>query len=144
MDKTIYGVIRTMLEEAQKTAKDVAQEIGKPYSTLMRELNEQDPSAKLGVEFLLPLMQACQSILPLRFLAARMGCRVATLPGPDLDHHSLSEELLATYPALAAYHQAIMEEQPLEQVAELRERVIEQAQADFVAYARKKRTPDMP
>ncbi len=142
MDKEIYGVIRNMVLEGPKTAKEVAEEVGKPYPTLMRELNAMDSSAKLGVEMLLPLMKSCRSVLPLRFLASRMGCRVVALPDVSIDSHSLSEKLLATYPVLAEYHRAIMEEQPLEKVAELRERVIQQAQADFVAYARKKAEQD--
>lgn len=142
MGKEIYGVIRDMVLEGPKSAKEVAEEVDKPYPTLMRELNAADPSAKLGVELLLPLMKACQSVLPLRFLASRMGYRVVALPDIAHDAHSLSEKLLATYPVLAEYHQAIMEEQPLEKVAELREKVIQQAQADFVAYVRKKTESD--
>jgi hypothetical protein len=142
MDKEIYSVIRNMVLEGPKTAKEVSEEVDKPYPTLMRELNSMDPSAKLGVELLLPLMKSCQSVLPLRFLASRMGYRVVALPDISLDSHSLSEKLLATYPVLAEFHRAIMEEQPLENVAELREKVIQQAQADFVAYAREKAERD--
>jgi hypothetical protein len=142
MGKEIYRVIREMVMRVPKTAKDVAEEVGKPYPTLMRELNAMDSNAKLGVELLLPLMKSCQSVLPLRFLASRMGCRVVTLPDIALDTHSISEKLLTTYPVLAEFHQAIMEEKPLENVAELREKVIQQAQADFVAYARKKEERD--
>jgi hypothetical protein len=136
--KEIYGVIRDMVLEGPKTAKDVAEEVGKTYPTLMRELNVMDSNAKLGVELLLPLMKACQSVMPLRFLASRMGYRVVSLAEISPDSSSLTEKLLSTYPALAEYHRAIMENQPLEYVAELREHVIRQAQEDFVAYARKK------
>ena len=136
--KEIYGVIRDMVLGGPRPAKEVAAEVGKPYPTMMRELNAMDSSAKLGVELLLPLMRACRSVMPLRFLASRMGYRVVSLEGIAPDSSSLTEKLLSTYPALAQYHQAIMDNQPLEVVAELREHVIRQAQEDFVAYARKK------
>lgn len=138
MGKEIYAVIRDMVLQGPKTAKRIAEEVGKPYSTLMRELNATDSNAKLGVELLLPLMQACRSVMPLRFLASRMGHRVVSLPEVTPEAPSLTEKLLATYPALAEYHRAIMENQPLEKVAVLREHVIRQAQEDFVAYAREK------
>jgi hypothetical protein len=137
MDSELYDVIRKMVLENRKTAKEVAEEVGKPYPTLMRELNATDSSAKLGVELLLPLMKSCRSVMPLRFLAARMDCRVSALPDVS-DGFSLLEQLLATYQALAEYHRAVLAEQPLERVAELREKVIGQVEADFVAYAREK------
>jgi hypothetical protein len=70
-----------------------------------------------------------------------MGYRVVSLEGIAPDSSSLTKKLLSTYPALAQYHQAIMDNQPLEVVAELREHVIRQAQEDFVAYSRKKEEP---
>jgi hypothetical protein len=137
MSKTIYGVISEMIELSQKPVKALAKEVGKPYPTLMRELNAEDQGAKLGVELLLPLMKACQSVLPLRFLASRMDHRVVSLKHVTPDKSSLLEEMLTTYPSLAEFHQAIMEGAPLEKVAELREHVILQVQEDFVAYTRK-------
>lgn len=138
MPTTIYDVIRKMIEKGPMPIKDLSAKIGKPYPTLMRELNEEDQGAKLGVELLLPLMQACGSVLPLRYLASRMEHRVVSMQPITPDKSSHLEEMLTTYPALAEYHQAIMEERPLEKVAELRENVIRQVQEDFVAYARKK------
>lgn len=138
MSTTIYDVIREMIELSQKPVKALAEELGKPYPTLMRELNAEDQGAKLGVELLLPLMKACQSVMPLRFLASRMDHRVVSLQHVSPDKSSLLEEMLTTYAALAEYHGAIMEGRPLEKVAELREKVILQVQEDFVAYSRKK------
>jgi len=141
MSRSIHDVVREMVERSAKPVKALAKEVGKPYPTLMRELNAEDQGAKLGVELLLPLMQACESVMPLRFLASRMGQRVVSLQPVTPDKSSLLEEMLTTYPALAEYHQAIMEARPLEQVAELRERVIRQVQEDFVAYTRKNEGP---
>jgi len=136
MPKTIMTAIREMVRASAKPAKALAKEIGKPYSSFMRELSQADRGAKFGVEMLLPLMQACDSILPLRFLAAHMDCRVVSLREVTPDKDSLHEELLDSYEALSQYHRAIRDKVPLERVAELREVVLRQVQEDFVAYAR--------
>jgi hypothetical protein len=137
MPKTILSAIREMVRTSGKPAKALAKEIGRPYSSFMRELSQTDRGAKFGVELLLPLMQACDSILPLRFLAAHLDCRVVSLREVTPDKGTLHEELLDSYEALARYHRAIRDRQPLERVAELREAVLRQVQEDFVAYARK-------
>lgn len=134
MTKSLYDVIREMVLTAPKPAKALAEELGKPYSTFMREINAGDTGAKLGVETLVPLMQACESIMPLRFLASRMNCRVVSMREVVPDKPTLLEELLDTYPMLSEYHRAILAKQPMEEVAELREQVIRQVQEDFVAY----------
>lgn len=135
MTKTLYDVIREMVLTAPRPAKALAEELGKPYSTFMREINAGDSGAKLGVETLIPLMQACDSVMPLRYLASRLKCRVVSLREVVPGKPNLTEELLDTYPVLSDYHRAILSKQPLEDVAELREQVIRQVQADFVAYA---------
>lgn len=137
MPHGITEVIAQMARESDKPAKALARELGKPYSTFMRELSGNDRGAKFGVEQLLPLMQACDSILPLRYLAARMGCRVVALKNAAPGKASLHEELLDSYDAMTRYHRAIRDGEPLERVAELRERVIGQVQEDFLAYRRK-------
>lgn len=136
MPKTILSAIREMVRTSGKPAKALAKEIGKPYSSFMRELSQGDRGAKFGVELLLPLMRACDSILPLRFLAARLDCRVVSLREVTPDTDSLHEELLDSYAALARYHRAIRDKKPLENVAELREQVLRQIEKDFMAYAR--------
>ena len=138
MPKGIQNLILEMVQNCPRPVKSIASEVGKPYSTLMRELDPEDRGAKLGVEMLLPLMQACESVLPLRYLAARMGCRVAALENGAPGKASLHEELLDSYDAMTRYHRAIRDEEPLERVAELRERVMGQVQEDFLAYRRKK------
>lgn len=134
MRKTITGVLYEMVRASGRPAKDLARELGKPYTTFMRELSGTDRGAKCGVELLLPLMRACDSILPLRYLASRMNCRVVSLREVTPDKDTLHEELLDSYAALARYHRAILKKEPPEKVAELRERVIRQVQEDFVAY----------
>lgn len=137
MPTTILDILSEMVRASGKPAKALARELGKPYTTFMRELSASDRGAKFGVELLLPLMQACGSILPLRYLASRMECRVVSLREVTPDKDTLHEELLDSYAALAHYHRAILKKEPPERVAELREQVIRQVQEDFVAYARK-------
>ena len=38
-----------MVLEAPQSARDIAHAVGKPYSTLLREVNPYDTGAKLGV-----------------------------------------------------------------------------------------------
>lgn len=71
-DDIIQAVVQ-MVEESGKPIKTIAEEIGKQYSTLKRELNEFDEGAKLGVELLYPLMVACDGDQPLEYLADRRG-----------------------------------------------------------------------
>jgi hypothetical protein len=137
MQGSIMEVIQEMVRKSGKPAKSLARELGKPYSTFMRELNNIDKGAKLGVETLLPLMQACGSVMPLRYLASRMGCRVVALPNAATKKSSLHEELLDSYDAMAHYHRAIRNKEAMERVAELREQVMRQVQEDFVAYSKK-------
>ena len=60
-------------------AATIADFIGKPYATLMSELSGQ-PGHKLGADLLLPLMEICDSDLPLTFLARQRGGVYIPLP----------------------------------------------------------------
>ena len=60
----------------------IADLVGKPYATLMSELSQQ-PGHKLGAELLLPLMDVCESDLPLVFLARQRGGAFVSLRLPD-------------------------------------------------------------
>ena len=61
MPTRIVEVIREMVRTSDKPAKALARELGKPYSTFMRELSQADTGAKFGVDLLLPLMTAALS-----------------------------------------------------------------------------------
>jgi hypothetical protein len=70
---SITKVVQEMVLEGRKPAKIVAEEIGKPYSTLLRELNPFDSGAKVGVETLLEIMRSTGSIDALEYLAREFG-----------------------------------------------------------------------
>ncbi|MHC1790570.1 phage regulatory CII family protein [Solidesulfovibrio sp.] len=131
----IRNAILEMVQNSQKPIKVVADELGKPDSTLMRELDPEDRRAKLGVEMLLPIMQACNSTTPLRVLAEAMGYRLVSNRDIKPDKPTFHEELLDTYQALVEYHRAMLEGLPLEVVGRRREVLIRQLKEDFVFYA---------
>ena len=62
-----------MVLEAPQSARDIAKAVGKPYSTLLREVNPYDTGAKLGVETFLELMRVTGNIAPLRYMAKELG-----------------------------------------------------------------------
>lgn len=57
-------------------AKALAKEIGKPYSTLLREVNPYDAGAKLGVETLMDIMKQTGNVEPLMFMARELGYEI--------------------------------------------------------------------
>jgi hypothetical protein len=65
--------MQDLVLEGSVPAKAVAQEIGKPYPTLMREVNIYDNGAKLGVDTFVEILQATNCADPLRKLANEMG-----------------------------------------------------------------------
>lgn len=134
MKDELQRVVLEMVQNCPVPMKNIADELGKPYSTLMRELDPGDRGAKLGIELLVPMMKICNSVAPLRYMAGVMGYRVASMREISPDKCTFHEELLDTYQALVEYHRAMMEEQPLEVVAELREVLIRQLKEDFVAF----------
>ena len=142
MPSDIRSVILDMVRNSDRPVKDIADAVGKPYSTLMRELDPKDDRAKLGVEMLLPLMQACDSTLPLRYLAEEMGHRVASVRDIEPDKPTFHEELLDTYQALVEYHRAMLEGRSVEYVAKWREVLIRQLKEDFAFYVARRNGED--
>jgi predicted transcriptional regulator len=72
-EKNVTKVVQDCILDSGIQAKIVAQKINKPYSTLMREINPFDVSAKLGAETLLEIMKVTRDIRPLQFMASEMG-----------------------------------------------------------------------
>ena len=81
---SLTAVVHGMVKAAPSglDARTVADLVGKPYATLMSELSQQ-PGHKLGAELLLPLMDVCESDLPLVFLARQRGGAFVPLRLPD-------------------------------------------------------------
>lgn len=72
-ERNVTKVVQDCILDSGIQAKVVASKINKPYSTLMREINPFDASAKLGAETLLEIMKVTADIRPLQFMASEMG-----------------------------------------------------------------------
>ena len=72
-ERNVTKVVQDCILDSGIQAKVVAQKINKPYSTLMREINPFDASAKLGAETLLEIMKVTHDVRPLQFMATEMG-----------------------------------------------------------------------
>lgn len=89
---TLSEVVSDMIENGNKPIKAIAADIGKPYSTLKRELNVDDDMAKLGADVLLGIMASCGSIAPLEWLADRLGYVVKPKDFAEPDKPTWAEE----------------------------------------------------
>ena len=77
-ERNVTKVVQDCILDSGIQAKVVADKINKPYSTLMREINPFDASAKLGAETLLEIMKVTHDIRPLKFMADEMGYSLDT------------------------------------------------------------------
>lgn len=89
---TLSEVVSDMIENGDKPIKAIAADIGKPYSTLKRELNVDDDMAKLGADALLGIMLSCGSVVPLEWLAGRLGYIVKPKDFAEPDKATWPEE----------------------------------------------------
>lgn len=84
-------------------------EQGKPRKskwTLYRELNPEDPGAKVGAIELVDLMLACGSPRPLEVMAAEMGLSVSPLAEREPDGRDMTHECLQGFLAVSAFAEA--------------------------------------
>lgn len=72
-DYEVTRIVQQSILDGGKSAKQVAREIGKPYSTMLREANPYDVTAKVGVETLLDIMRATGDPAPLAYMARVLG-----------------------------------------------------------------------
>lgn len=75
MRQSVTSVTQAMVLGARQSKK-IAERIGKPYPTMMRELNPFDQSAKLGVETLLEIMRVTRNVDALEYMARELGYKV--------------------------------------------------------------------
>lgn len=57
----------------------LARQIGKNYTTLVREANPYDTGAKLGAETLLKIMEVSMDVRPLAYMAKQFGMKLMKL-----------------------------------------------------------------
>lgn len=65
--------VHNLVMESPLGAAQLALALGKPYSTLLREVNPYDTGAKLGAETLIKLMEVTNNYTPLQLLAEQNG-----------------------------------------------------------------------
>lgn len=87
MNNNLVNSVHDLVLESPLGAKNIAQAVGKPYSTLLREVNPYDAGAKLGAETLLNIMKITGNISPLKLMALEMGYTLS----PTQDHSSDEE-----------------------------------------------------
>ncbi len=85
MVSELSTLIHNLVLDNPTPAKDLAKAIGKPYSTLLREVNPYDSGAKLGAETLLQIMAHTGDIKPLEYMAGKLGFSLTPRPG-DVPH----------------------------------------------------------
>ncbi len=73
MRSDLIKILHNLVLDNPTPAKVLAKEIGKPYSTLLREINPYDTGAKLGVETLLQIMKFTKNVTPLEYMANQLG-----------------------------------------------------------------------
>lgn len=76
MANDLITTVHDLVLESPIGAKAIAQAVGKPYSTLLREVNPYDTGAKLGAETLMHIMKTTGNISPLEKMAFEMGYRL--------------------------------------------------------------------
>jgi len=73
MSGDFIRIVHDLVLESPLGANHIAQAVGKPYSTLLREVNPYDTGAKLGAETFIRLMQVTNDHSPLQHVAEQMG-----------------------------------------------------------------------
>ncbi len=81
MSEELTKIIHSTVLESRIPAKNVAKEVGKPYSTLLREINPYDPGAKLGIETFFQIIKITGDISPLEYMADALGMQLTPKRG---------------------------------------------------------------
>lgn len=66
-------IIHSVILDSPIPAKALAKQLGKPYSTLLREVNPYDEGAKLGVETFFDILRLTGDISPVEYIANELG-----------------------------------------------------------------------
>ena len=69
----LISAVHDLVLESGLGAKNIAAAVGKPNSTLLREVNPFDDGAKLGAETLGDIMRVTGNIQPLEHIAEQFG-----------------------------------------------------------------------
>lgn len=89
MRQSVTSIAQGMVLTA-KQSKHIAESIGKPYPTMMRELNPYDHSAKLGAETLLEIMKVTNNVEALQYMAHELGYSLSPDTNASLELSSMA------------------------------------------------------
>ncbi len=73
MQNEFSTIIHNLVLDSPIAAKDLAKAIGKPYSTLLREVNPYDTGAKLGAETLFQIMAITGNLKPIEYMSEKLN-----------------------------------------------------------------------
>ncbi|MGE4506377.1 MAG: phage regulatory CII family protein [Desulfovibrionaceae bacterium] len=79
-EKSVTKMVQDVVLNGPMEAKEICKRIGKPYSTLLREINPFDQRAKLGAETFLEIIRVTGNLEPLKFMARELGCGIVPIP----------------------------------------------------------------
>lgn len=80
MSADFSKLIHASVLDSHIPAKVLAKRIGKPYSTLLREINPYDQGAKLGVETFIEILKVTGDISPVEYIANELGLDIVPKP----------------------------------------------------------------
>ena len=72
-------IIHSSILESPVPAKILAKKIGKPYSTLLREVNPYDEGAKLGVETFVQILKFNGDFAPSDYIASELAMEITPM-----------------------------------------------------------------
>ena len=73
MNVELARIIHSVILDSPIPAKVLAKQVGKPYSTLLREANPYDSGAKLGIETLVELLKLTGDTRTIEYIANELG-----------------------------------------------------------------------
>jgi len=140
MADSFLELMQDMVLNNKRPVRVLAENCRRPYKTMMRELNPYDEGAKLGADMVLPLMEQCGDVSPLRYLAVRMNYRLTPMDGVSPDKPTLAEELNDDIQAVARCQRVLLDvgNTTLERAEEVTALAIQELEENLVAFRRLK------
>lgn len=103
----LLEVTQKMVLDSDIGARNVASRIGKKYHVLLNELSPENYNHKLGADLLIPLMNACRSVMPLHHLSAQMNGVFISLPDIKCKNTNLVRAVKEFGDLISAYGEAV-------------------------------------
>ncbi len=118
MQNEFSTLIHNLVLDNQMPAKDLAKALGKPYSTLLREVNPYDTGAKLGAESLFHIMSITGDYKPMEYMAQQLGFQLVPVQENEVPHvtpgafHSTEAQSSNVCPTCGKLNENVEQAQP--------------------------------